>query len=135
MIYLSNKPKMAYSRNLAVMDCHGWLSWMTFIDTFMDEFHRQLSWTPFMDDFHGWLSRTTFMDTLHGWLSWMTFMDDFHGWLSWTLSWTTFMDDFHGSWFKQFLHIVYWQTDWQTDGHWYLLSCYRNWKLLQKPVN
>ena len=30
--------------------------------------------------------------------------------------WMTFMDD----WFKLFLHIVHWQTDW----HWYLLSCY-----------
>ena len=25
---------MAYSRNLAVMDCHEWLSWMTVIDDF-----------------------------------------------------------------------------------------------------
>ena len=31
---LSNKPKMAYSRDLADMDCHGWLLWMTVIDDF-----------------------------------------------------------------------------------------------------
>ena len=33
-----NKPKMAYSRDLAVMDCHG-----------MDDFHGQLSWMTLMD--------------------------------------------------------------------------------------
>ena len=35
-----------------VMDYHGWLSWMTF----MDDFHGQLSWTTFIDNFHGQLS-------------------------------------------------------------------------------
>ena len=45
-----------YSRDLADMDCHGWFSWMTFID-----------------DFHGWLSYMTFMDDFHEWLSWMMF--------------------------------------------------------------
>ena len=49
----------------------------------------------------------------------MTFMDDF-------------MDDCQ-SWFKLFLHIVYRLTDrltdWQTDGHWYPLSRYRDWKV------
>ena len=42
----------------------------------------------------------------------LTVMDDCHG----QLSWMTFMDDFHdvGSWFKIFLHIVYWRTDRQT---------------------
>ena len=36
---LKKKPKMAYSRNLSVMDCRG-LSWMTF----MDGCPGQLSW-------------------------------------------------------------------------------------------
>ena len=40
-----------------------------------------LSWTVM--DFHGWLSRMTFMDDWHGCLAWMTFMDDWHGWLAW----------------------------------------------------
>ena len=44
-----------------IMGCHGWLSWMIF-----------------MDDFHGWLWWMTFMDYFHGLL---TVMDDFHGWL------------------------------------------------------
>ena len=26
---------MAYSRDLAFMDCHGWLSWMTVMDDFL----------------------------------------------------------------------------------------------------
>ena len=66
---------MAYSRDLADMDCHG-LSWMTF----MVDFHVWHSWLTL------WL---TFMDDFHGWLSWMTFTDDFHGWLSCV----TFMED------------------------------------------
>ena len=44
-------PKMAYSRDLSDMDCHG-LSLMTF----MDDCHWWLSWMTVMDDFHGWLS-------------------------------------------------------------------------------
>ena len=63
-----NKPKMAYSRDLAV---HG-LSWMTF----MDDCHGRLSWMTVMDDFHGWLSWMTLMDDWHGSHSCMTVMDD-----------------------------------------------------------
>ena len=52
---------MSYSRDLADMDCHGWLSWTSSMDDF--------------DGFDGWLSWMTFMDDFHGWLSWMTGMD------------------------------------------------------------
>ena len=53
----------------------------------------------------------------------MTFMDDFHGWLDFAV-------------YKLFLQIVYRQTDRQTDLHWYLLSRYRDWKVIGvvKPV-
>ena len=44
----TNKLKMAYSCDLAVMDSHG-LSWMTF----MDDFHGCLSWMTVMDNCHG----------------------------------------------------------------------------------
>ena len=90
--------------------------------TFMDDFHGLLSWTTFKDDFHGWLSWMTVMDDCHVWLSWMTFMDDFHGWLLWMTDWTLL--------FISYFYILFkdWRTDWQTDGHWYPLSCYRDWK-------
>ena len=57
---------MTYRRDLAVMDCPEWLSWMTV----MDDCHGRLSWMTSMDDC--WLSWITFMDGFHGWLSWMT---------------------------------------------------------------
>ena len=118
LLKLSNKLKMAYIHDLADMDCHGWLSCMTF-----------------MDDLHGWLSWMTLMDDFHGWLSWMTFMDDFHEWLSWM----TFMDDLtllFVSYFYILLtdRLTDWQTDGQTDGHWYPLSHYRNWKSPKKTL-
>ena len=40
-----NKPKMTYSCDLADMDCHGWLSWMTI----MDDCHGRFSWITVMD--------------------------------------------------------------------------------------
>ena len=52
-----NKPKMAYSCNLAVMDYHG-LSWMTF----MDDFHGWLSWMTVMDDYCYWTAPLKFWD-------------------------------------------------------------------------
>ena len=55
--FRQKKPKMAYSCDLADMDCHG-LSWMTF----MDDFDGRLSWMTFMAEFHG----RTFMDDFHG---------------------------------------------------------------------
>ena len=71
-----------------------------------------------MDDWHGWLAQMTGMDDWHGWLAWMTGMDDWLGWLAWM----TGVDDYPKL-------ILYWSvTDWQTNGHWYLLSHYRNWK-------
>ena len=73
---------------VAVMDCHGWLSWIIF----MDDFHVRLSWMTVMDIFHAWLSWMTFMDDFHRWLSWMTFMDDFYGWFSW-MTWFLQIDD------------------------------------------
>ena len=76
---------MAYSCDLAVMDYHG-LSWMTFMDDFMD--------------------------VCKGWLSWMTFMNYFH-----------------------VPNFTYWlHTFTLTDGHWYLLSHYCDWKLRKNKI-
>ena len=74
-------------------DCHGRFSWMTFMVTFMVDFHGWLLWMTFMHDFYGWLSRMIVMDDYHGWLSWMTFM---HG-----LS----------------QNIILYMDNWLTDGH------------------
>ena len=128
-----NKPKMAYSRDLAVMNCHGWLSWMTFMSYFflppsissyfllvwfglVWEGGFFITWTVMDSDImdcHGWLTWLTFMD--HKWLSWMTVNDDCHEWLSWMtvmddfhgwLSWMTYMEDFH-DYFYGFIQLYF----------------------------
>ena len=58
------------------------------------------------DDFHGWHS---FMDDFHGWLSWMTTLIK-----SYILITNKLMID-------RLTYLL-------MDGHWYLLSCYRDWK-------
>ena len=50
-------------------------------------------------------------------LAWMIGMDDWHGWLAWM----TGMDDWH-SW----ISTTWVLTNGLTNGHWYLLSCYRD---------
>ena len=55
------------------------------------------------------------LTVMDDWLSWTTFMDDFHGWLSLML-----VADL------RYFYILF--TDEQTDRHWYLISCYRDWK-------
>ena len=60
-----------------------------------------------MDDWHGGLAQMTGTDDWHGRLAWMTGV---HG-----LSWTEF-----------YILITDRQTNRLTDGHWYLLSRYRD---------
>ena len=45
LFIMNNKPKMAYSHDLAIMYCQGCLSWMTF----MDDFH---AWTTNLSYFY-----------------------------------------------------------------------------------
>ena len=98
-------------------DWYGWLAWMTG----MDDSDGWLAWMTGMDDWPGWLAWMTGMDDRHEWLEWMTSMDDWHGWLAWMTGMEADISYFY-------ILITDGRTDGLTDGHWYPLSRYCDWK-------